>query len=450
MRFLFLLLIFSLGALSADSIQKKKGILLQADDPDDMKRWAIVIGVNDYNDNSISKLTKARNDAKILGEILKSNGEFEDVFVMTDDISAKDTHYPTKRNIEAKVEKILSDAGPDDLVLFFFSGHGSSSEEKQGFVVPVDASTKDLHGTSVSVDLIAQKMRDKGLKKTILILDACRDVFTKSKGVKSEVFQAEQFQDTEMAATFFSTGSGNFSYEDSETDFGVFTRFLAEGMDGKADGNKDGIVTFNELEAYVQSKVSKWSRKYNKEQKPFVRYHGEKSGDIPITVKGKKSRVDEFMKKRSGRYYLTRSALIPGWGQWEKKQKVKSISIFGFSVFFLASWISNDSAYNSLSTKFESQKNVNLLANLSGNTFNSAGLVTYLQVNDTASQMNTAANSATIFSFAFIGLYLFNLADAYFDKPNSDFSFDMYRSPVPTFDGFTKETYATAQYTFRW
>ncbi|HLP45684.1 MAG TPA: hypothetical protein VK469_07050, partial [Candidatus Kapabacteria bacterium] len=38
------------------------------------KRWAICIGINDYEDNTIIKLKKARNDAKELGRVFKENG----------------------------------------------------------------------------------------------------------------------------------------------------------------------------------------------------------------------------------------------------------------------------------------------------------------------------------------------------------------------------------------
>lgn len=75
----------------------------------EMKRRAIVIGVNDYNDVGITDLSKARNDAKIMGQLLTEQGRFEKVFVMTDDLNAKDPLYPSRVNIELKLDKQLPD-----------------------------------------------------------------------------------------------------------------------------------------------------------------------------------------------------------------------------------------------------------------------------------------------------------------------------------------------------
>ena len=61
-----------------------KGVTMKGQG-DEIKKWALVIGVNDYNDVGITDLSKARNDAKIIGQILKEQGGFEKVCVMTDD-----------------------------------------------------------------------------------------------------------------------------------------------------------------------------------------------------------------------------------------------------------------------------------------------------------------------------------------------------------------------------
>jgi hypothetical protein len=54
------------------------------------ERWAICIGINDYEDRSIIDLKKARNDAKELGKVLKEYGQFDRVYIMTDDLNPRD------------------------------------------------------------------------------------------------------------------------------------------------------------------------------------------------------------------------------------------------------------------------------------------------------------------------------------------------------------------------
>ena len=52
---------------------------------------------------------------------------------------------------------------------------------------------------------------------------------------------------------------------------------MAYGMEGKADTNGDGIVSFGKLEEYVQNGVNDWSISNNKQQKPFVKYFKKKN-----------------------------------------------------------------------------------------------------------------------------------------------------------------------------
>ena len=72
-----------------------------------MKRWAIVVGINDYNDIAVTDLNKAQNDAKVMGQILEEQGEFEKVFVMTDDLDAK--RSSTQHGLTSKkLDSVLS------------------------------------------------------------------------------------------------------------------------------------------------------------------------------------------------------------------------------------------------------------------------------------------------------------------------------------------------------
>ena len=67
----------------------------------------------------------------------------------------------------------------------------------------------------------------------------------------------------DYAAFFYAARKGLYSYDDQDSDYGIFTRFLISGIEGEADakygGNSDGIITLRELAAYVQEGVSRWS-----------------------------------------------------------------------------------------------------------------------------------------------------------------------------------------------
>ncbi|MBK6608688.1 MAG: caspase family protein [Leptospiraceae bacterium] len=251
---------------------KSKGMKLTEIDEEGVpinngKRYAIIIGINDYNDTAISDLSKARNDAKGIGKILKDIGQFDQVFVMTDDVVRSDPEhlYPTKLNIEEKIESVLRFTTPDDLIVFYFSGHGISDYDENGFLVTADTVADKKFDTSLRVDWIVKKFKEKKIKKSLLVLDACRDKLYTSKSSERDSIKEKIYTEAEVAATFYSTKSGYYSYEDDDSDYGVFTKNLIYGMEGRADDNNDGVVSFGELQQFVEKGVRDWSIKKNKQ-----------------------------------------------------------------------------------------------------------------------------------------------------------------------------------------
>lgn len=423
---------------------RKKGLLIKDDDPAEMKRWAVVIGVNDYNDAGITDLSKAENDAKIIGQILSEQGEFEKVFVMTGDLDAKDPLYPTRINIEEKLDNILGFAGKDDLILFFFSGHGISDPEGNAYVLPVDTVMEKALYTSVPVNILIEKIHRKGISKSLLILDACRDVMQSSKGSSKEGLQADKFTNAEVGATFFSTKSGYYSFEDPKSEFGVFTKYMAYGLEGKADMNGDGIVSFKELEEYVQNGVMDWSLANNKQQKPFVKYFRENYGDIPITVKGvkEKSLVEENDYKRQDSKFpiVWRSALVPGWGQYYAGSKLRGGILFGTNLLFFGYYYSSFSRLNSAQSAYSRTFAV------PGDAF----IPSYLNLQSKQNSLEAAESTARSAYLLLLGVWCWNLADAglftKMERPKEKLSFDFRKEYQPGQQLW--ETYARLQINF--
>ena len=59
---------------------------------------------------------------------------------------------------------------------------------------------------------------------------------------------------------------------------GIFTRFLLEGLSGKADKDNNGIVTFDEVARYVEEEVPLYTRKnFSRTQRPTRRYWSRKN-----------------------------------------------------------------------------------------------------------------------------------------------------------------------------
>ncbi len=434
-------------------IQSKGLKLKDLDENNGGKRHAIVVGINNYQDTGISDLSKARNDAKLVGKILREQGEFDQVFVMTDDVDPrndKENLYPTKLNIEEKLDSLLRFSEPEDLVVFFFSGHGISDPDENGYLVTVDTVTDKQFNTSLRVNDVVQRLKNKGIKKSLLVLDACRDVLYSSKSSSRNSLLEKEYSEAEVAATFYSTKAGYYSYEDDETDYGVFTKYLVMGMEGSADSNGDGVVAFSELEQYVQKGVKDWSTKKNKQQKPFTRLNGEKTGDLAISFSKSDtvSLVGKPIPKIVTRADVVfRSTFLPGWGQYYAGEQKKGMLFMSSSTLLFTYYFLSMKQYQTLQEKYDNSYS------LPGTP---AFAATYYNLQSLKSDIKETELLTNNILFVLLGVYTWNLIDSGVktEIPKNDFfTFGVTPSVLPqslgTTSGKSIETYGFLNYTYR-
>jgi hypothetical protein len=97
------------------------------------KKWAIVIGVNDYLDPGIPKLNYCVADARILADQLtKSCGYDPDRLLLITDDQSKKHLLPLARNLRDQTRDWLKQTSAGDTVLVYFSGHGFLDAKSQG------------------------------------------------------------------------------------------------------------------------------------------------------------------------------------------------------------------------------------------------------------------------------------------------------------------------------
>ncbi|MBF9014986.1 MULTISPECIES: SUMF1/EgtB/PvdO family nonheme iron enzyme [unclassified Oceanispirochaeta] len=311
----FLLLIVLLSPLAGQSNQSRGlGIINQTEIKNTAgnngKRYAICIGINQYEHSIIQNLNNARNDALALGKIFEREGQFDQVFIMTDDIDPrndKQNNYPRLRNIESRLAYLKDFIRPEDLVVVSFSGHGISNDEGEGFLIVADTDINDVFNTSFPVKDLVKWVDDLKVEKSLFLIDACREQISTntSRSLSKNTLTSQRYTSSKLGAIFYSTKTGWLSFEDQESDYGVFTRFLLEGLKGKADyqyGDSDSIVTFRELSVFVEEAVSNYSMTLGLKQKPYTDIHGELSGDIAISSYSAsidmqtRANVDEFQE----------------------------------------------------------------------------------------------------------------------------------------------------------
>ncbi len=236
------------------------------------KNWAIVIGINNYD--NLQGLKYAQRDAEAMAGWFKDEAGFDKVFVFTNNspliyetnppIPTTPTFGHVRRFLRAQfenTERSLLRSG--DNLWFFFAGHGKRYKDKD-YLMLADSDPGDLEYTAISVDYVTQRLRRSGADNVVLILDACRDESSRSRGelgIGDEKHQG--------VITFYSCNTNQQSWEIEELGHGIFTHVLLQGLRSQGEGN---CATVERLDQYLRYYVPQMNARYGKpKQNPYLK-----------------------------------------------------------------------------------------------------------------------------------------------------------------------------------
>ena len=224
------------------------------------KTWALIVGVSDYADASISDLQFAHLDALAFRDFLQSP---QGGAVPASQIELLINEEATQTRIFDALGALTSKVSPGDQVYFYFSGHGdveTVTSMNMGYLLAHNtifhnypAGAIPLYYLEAIVNTLSQKEA-----KVVLITDACRS--GKLAGMEiggpqvSAAFMRSKFQNE---VKIMACRANQYSIEGIEWGggHGAFTFHLLQGMQGLADEDQDYQVSLFELEDYLKKKV---------------------------------------------------------------------------------------------------------------------------------------------------------------------------------------------------
>ena len=233
-------------------------------------RWAVIIGISQYQDTQIPALRYASFDAQAFYEwaVSPDGGRYAPSHV-----KLLLNNEATGTNIKKALFEWLRGALDEDMVTIYFAGHGSpESPDAQDnlFLLPYDTQYNSIATTGFPMwDIETALKRFIKAKKVVVIADACHsggvgqsfDIARRAnRGIKinpigSGIQNLSQVGD---GVCVISASSDNqFSQEGNRWGggHGVFTYFLLKGLKGDADYNKNSSVSLGELTSYLSEKV---------------------------------------------------------------------------------------------------------------------------------------------------------------------------------------------------
>jgi hypothetical protein len=259
---------------SVKELQRKKEFIFDNNVPVDknpeVKIWAVIVGIARYE--HMPTLKYSDDDAYKIYAFLKSpeGGALKD-----EQIKILIDEEATRNNILQALNQIFMRADENDVVMMYYSGHGL-----EGTFIPIDY---DGFSNLLKHDEVKEIINKSHAKYKICYLDACNSgslLAAKGAFSNSLLYYYDELEKANGGTAFImSSKSKEFSLEDGGLHQGVFSHFLIDGLKGKADMNRDRIVTVKELFNYVYTNVRQYTGNV---QTPMIA--GDYDENMPVSV----------------------------------------------------------------------------------------------------------------------------------------------------------------------
>ncbi len=209
---------------------------------------AFVVGINSYS-QGWGRLSAGVSDAKKMAKTLRKRGFT--VFEL----------YDTKAKgpeIIKQLRKAAQRVGKNDRFVFYYSGHGHTQrsafdDSEIGYLVPIEGRSGDTTSYIPMDQLRTEIMNNCAAKHVLVVVDSC---FSGTLLTRSTIADSS-ISDYLSKKGIYGITAG---MQDQPAVDGLFTNVLVEGMNGNADYNGDGYVTFKELGMYAENNVKAKNR----------------------------------------------------------------------------------------------------------------------------------------------------------------------------------------------
>ena len=232
---------------------------------------ALLIGVSKYLPE-FANLPSAVKDIEAMKEVLGDSeiGSFNKIKVLNN---------CNRQEVEEAIYELFADRNKDDVLLFYFSGHGFLSQEDNLFLATPETrkgrQQEIVSRTAVAASFLKSQINDSFSQCIVVILDCSYSgAFTKEMTPKGDVnidieadkgdinVDVEADKGGKGMAILMSSRSTQMSFQSEGSELSVYTKYIVEGIKTRAaDNDNDGKISVAELHEYVTKKVQEESPK---------------------------------------------------------------------------------------------------------------------------------------------------------------------------------------------
>ncbi|KPF82723.1 peptidase C14 [alpha proteobacterium AAP38] len=236
---------------------------------------AAFIGIDRYADSRISDLNGAVRDATALWAVLSDTLQDMSGALITDQAA-------TLEALNAILDATLGEAGPDDVVLISFAGHGTPDHR----LVVADTDTSDLFATTFCMENLADRFRRTRARAVLMLLDCCFSGGATARvldiGVAPRAIGIPLVDVAGQGRILFAASAPDQpALEDHHTRHGLFTKAVLDCL--LQDGDPISVVGM--VDDVVKA-VRAAAASYGYEQTPVMFGHVEGELSLPACRRG--------------------------------------------------------------------------------------------------------------------------------------------------------------------
>ena len=226
--------------------------------------YAVIVGISTYTSPN-RQLQYPASDAKALYNFFTS---YKGGTIPASQIKLLLNENATLANIKNAMNNIFTKARSNDVIYFYFSGHGGSG----GYFVTYG-------NEKLKYSMIEEYFKKSVAKNKICIADACFAGNYKGEKTASQLLDIEIINSAPSMPKLMSSSANETSIEDGGLEHGVFTYYLIKGLKGAANTDGNNIITITELYKYVKKNVEAYT---DNKQNPVL--NGNTDSKMPMAI----------------------------------------------------------------------------------------------------------------------------------------------------------------------
>ncbi|NMF57670.1 caspase family protein [Pseudanabaena yagii] len=219
-----------------------------------MARYGLVVGAAKYK-SPLGNLSKTESDAKAVNDLLKQHGDFEDIQVLTGEVTAK--------QIEDALKRLLLEQADRNEALIYFSGHAvvvkGNFGKKRGYLALSNTGLKTSNGeitgieNGIALDDLSGLIGEAKLSNLVVLLDCCHSetLLEESQGFLQRAIISQAFAELKQDY-FLVSACRKFeeAYAMRSESYSIFTGAMLRGL-ARNRANERGIVYAATMFDYV-------------------------------------------------------------------------------------------------------------------------------------------------------------------------------------------------------